>query len=45
MGMKRLLAACGVAAGLLSTLDAAAVVYAEEFTRKIQAARAEAPPR
>lgn len=41
--MKRFFAACGIAAGLFATADAAAVDYAEEFTRKIQAARAVAP--
>jgi RHS repeat-associated protein len=41
--MKRFFTACGLAAGLLSTSNACAVDYAEEFARKIQAARAIAP--
>ncbi|MGQ0429579.1 MAG: RHS repeat domain-containing protein [Gammaproteobacteria bacterium] len=41
--MRRILACWGAAASLVLSLDASAVDYAEEFTRKIQAARTVAP--
>ena len=41
--MRRMLACLGATASLLFSFGAGAVDYAEEFTRKIQAARAVAP--
>lgn len=43
MQMRQMLACLGATACLFFSLNAAAVDYAEEFTRKIQAARAVAP--